>query len=139
MEIIANAVQTVGSNQNVYFTDTVACGGCSITHRANSGLVTLRGGTNQCRARYKVFFSGNVAIPTGGTAGSITMAIAVDGEAVPYSTMITTVAAVEEYNNIATEILIDVPRGCCYTISVMNTGAEDLEIQNASLIIDRVA
>ena len=139
MEIIANAVQTVAANQNVYFTDTVVCGGCSITHRDDSGLVTLRGGTNQCRARYKIFFSGNVAIPSTGTAGPIQMAIAVDGEGVPSSTMIVTPTAVEAYNNISSEILVDVPRGCCYTISIKNTGTESVSIQNANLIVDRVA
>lgn len=53
MEIIANAVQTVPANQNVYFTDTVVSGNYSIGHRDDSGLVTLRGVTNQCRARFK--------------------------------------------------------------------------------------
>ena len=54
MEIIANAVQTVPANQNVYFTDSITSGTYSIQHRASSGLVTLLGNTNQCRARYKV-------------------------------------------------------------------------------------
>ena len=139
MEIIANAVQLVNANQNVYFTDTVACGGCSIIHRDNSGLVTIRGATTQCRARYRVTFTGNVAVPTGGTAGAITFAIAVDGEAIPYSTMIETVAAVEEYSNLGTTIFVDVPKGCCYTISVKNIGAESANIQNANLFIERVA
>ena len=139
MEIIANAVQLVNANQNVYFTDTVACGGCSIIHRDNSGLVSIRGATTQCRARYRITFTGNVAVPTGGTAGAITFAIAVDGEAIPYSTMIETVAAVEEYSNLGTTIFVDVPKGCCYTISVKNIGAESANIQNANLLIERVA
>jgi hypothetical protein len=71
MEIIANAVQTVAAGQNVQFTDTVTCGTCSINHRDGSGLVTIKGNTNQCRARYKITFGGNIAIPTGGTVGAI--------------------------------------------------------------------
>ena len=67
MEITAVALQEVAENQNVLFTDTVICGGPSIIHRGGSGLVTLRGLTNQCRAQYKVTFGGNIAIPTGGT------------------------------------------------------------------------
>jgi hypothetical protein len=55
----------------------------------------LRGITNQCRARFKVTFGGNIAIPTGGTVGPISLAIAIDGEAVPATTMIVTPAAVE--------------------------------------------
>jgi hypothetical protein len=46
MEIIANAIQTVAANQNVYFTDTIIGGNCAISHRENSGLVTIKGATN---------------------------------------------------------------------------------------------
>ena len=139
MEIIANAVQTIAANQNVYFTDTISCGGCSIIHRDNSGLITLRGMTNQCRARYKVTFSGNVAIPTTGTAGPISLSLAVEGEPIPYSTMISTPAAVDDYNNIGTTIFIDVPKGCCYTVAVKNISDVDINVQNANLVIERVA
>ena len=77
MELIANAIQTVDAGENIQFTDEVV-GGCnSILHRAGSGLATLRGITTQCRARFKVFFSGNIAIPTGGTVGAISLAISV--------------------------------------------------------------
>jgi hypothetical protein len=71
MEIIANALQTVQANQNVYFTDVITSGNCSILHRNDSGLVTLKGVTNQCRARYRVSFGANIAIPTGGTVEAI--------------------------------------------------------------------
>lgn len=139
MEITANAIQTVASNANVLFTDTIVCGNCAITHRDGSGLVTLRGLTNQCRARFRVSFGGNIAIPTGGTVGPISLAIAVDGEAVATTTMISTPAAVEEYQNVFSAIFLDIPRGCCSQISVKNISDEDIEIQNANLIIERVA
>lgn len=139
MEITANAIQIVASNANVLFTDTVVCGNCAITHRDGSGLVTLRGLTNQCRARFRVSFGGNIAIPTGGTVGPISLAIAIDGEAVATTTMISTPAAVEEYQNVFSAIFLDIPRGCCSQISVKNISDEDIEIQNANLIIERVA
>ena len=139
MEITANAIQTVASNANVLFTDTVVCGNCAITHRDGSGLVTLRGLTNQCRARFRVSFGGNIAIPTGGTVGPISLAIAIDGETVATTTMISTPAAVEEYQNVFSAIFLDIPRGCCSQISVKNISDEDIEIQNANLIIERVA
>ena len=60
MEITANALQTVEANQNVIFTETAVCGSNSIIHREGSGLTTLRGLTNQCRARFRIFFSGNI-------------------------------------------------------------------------------
>ena len=139
MEIIANAVQTVPANQNVYFTDDVASGGYSISHRNNSGLITLRGNTNQCRARFKITFGANMAIPEGGTAGPVSLAIALDGEAVPATTMTITPAAVGEYFNIFSAIFIDTPRGCCQTISVKNISDVPVEIINANLIVERVA
>lgn len=139
MEITANALQTVEANQNVIFTDTAVCGSSSIIHREGSGLVSLRGLTNQCRARFKVFFSGNVAIPTGGTVGPISVAISVNGEPVGPTTIISTPAAVEEFNNIATAIYLDVPCGCCSQVGVKNISPDAIEVQNANLIVERVA
>lgn len=138
-EFTANAIQTVALNQNVLFTDTRACGNCSIVHTEGSGLVTLRGITKQCRARFKVFFSGNIAVPTGGTVGAISLAIATNGEAVSSSNMIVTPAAVDEYFNVASAIYIDVPCGCCTQVSVRNTSTQPISVQNANLIVERVA
>ena len=139
MELTANAIQTVAEGANVLFTDTVVPGNCSIMHRDGSGLVTLRGLTNQCRARFRVSFGGNIAIPTGGTVEAISLAIAINGEPVATTTMISTPAAVEEYNNVFSAIFLDIPRGCCSQISVENISGQDIEIQNANLIIERVA
>ena len=96
-EFTAVALQNVAENQNIQFTETPVCGNCSIVHREGSGLVTLRGLTNQCRARFRVFFSGNIAIPTGGTVGPISLAISINGEPVFSTNMIVTPAAVEEF------------------------------------------
>lgn len=139
MELIANALQTVESGANIQFTDEVVSGCNSILHRAGSGLVTLRGITNQCRARFKVFFSGNIAIPAGGTVEAISVAISVNGEAVTSTTMIQTPAAVEEFANVASAVYLDVPAGCCISVAVRNTSAQAIDVQNANLIIERVA
>lgn len=139
MELTANALQTVLENQNVLFTDTVVCGSCSILHRDGSGLVTLKGLTNQCRARYRVSFGGNIAIPADGTVGAISLAIAVDGEPVVSTIMIETPAAVEEFSNVFSAIFLDVPRGCCFTVSVRNVSDQAINVQNANLIVERVA
>lgn len=139
MEITANALQTVAAGQNVQFTNQITSGSCSISHRAGSGLINLKGITNQCRARFKVSFGGNIGLPTGGTVGAISLAIAVDGEPIATTTMTTTPAAVEEFNNIFGAIFIDIPRGCCSSISVKNTTAQAVDVQNANLIIERVA
>ena len=139
MEIIANAIQTVQANQNVYFTDSVVCGGPSVVHRAGSGLVTLRGLTSQCRARYKVTFGGNIAVPIGETVGPVQLSLALEGEPILASTAIITPAAVEEYFNVFIAAFVDIPRGCCSTLTVQNTSTIPVEVQNANLIIERVA
>ena len=139
MEITANALQTVVENQNVLFTDTVIYGNCSMVHRDGSGLVTLRGITNQCRARYRVSFGGNIALPTGGTVEAISLAISVNGEPIATTTMIYTPAAVEEFGNVFSAIFIDVQRDCCVSIGVRNTSTQAIDVQNANQIIERVA
>lgn len=139
MELTANALQTVEANQNVLFTDTVVCGNCSILHRDGSGLVTLRGITNQCRARFKATFGANIAIPTGGTVEAISIAIAINGEPVASTTMIVTPAAVEEFSNVFSAIYLDVPANCCSQISVRNISTQAIDVQNANLIVERLA
>lgn len=139
MELTANALQTVGTFRDLLFTDTAVPGNCSMMHREGSGLVTLRGITNQCRARFRVSFGANVAIPTGGTVAPITVEISVNGEPLAETTMISTPAAVEEFNNISRVLFLNVPSGCCTQISVKNTTDADIVFQNASLIVERVA
>ena len=139
MELTANALQTVELNQNVLFTDEAVGGSCSILHRGGSGIVTLRGITNQCRARFKAFFSGNIAIPADGTVEAISLALAINGEPVASTTTIVTPAAVEEFFNVASAVYIDVPTGCCVSVSVRNTSTQAIDVQNANLIIERVA
>lgn len=139
MEITANALQTVNANQNVIFTETAVCGSNSILHREGSGITTLRGMTNQCRARFRIFFSGNIAIPTTGTVGPISLAITLNGEPVGPTTMIQTPAATAEFNNVASAIYLDIPCGCCSQISVRNISTQAISVQNANLIVERVA
>jgi hypothetical protein len=139
MEITAVALQEVAENQNVLFTDAVICGSPSIVHRNGSGLVTLRGLTNQCRAQYKVTFGGNIAIPTGGTVEEISLALTIDGEPLGSTLMIETPAAVEQFSNVFSAVYIAVPRGCCLTVGVRNTSTQAIDVQNANLIVERVA
>ena len=139
MELTSNALQTVLVNQSIYFTDVPINGNCSIIHRQGSGLVALKGLTNQCRARYRISFGANAAVPTGETVGPVSLAIAIEGEAIPATTMTVTPAAVEEFFNVYSSIFIDVPRGCCNLISIRNISNIPINVQNANLIIERVA
>jgi len=133
-------IQNVAAGQNVLFTETpVGCNRGYVVHRDGSGIVTLRGITNQCRARYKVSFGANIAVPTGGTVGPISIAIAIDGEPLASATAIVTPAAVEEFFNVFTAVYINVPCGCCVTAAVENTSTQAISVQNANLIVERVA
>lgn len=138
-EFTANALQTAAAGQNVLFTETPVCGSNCIVHRAGSGNVTLRGITQQCKARYKVSFGGNIAIPAGGTVEAISIAIAIDGEPLSSATAIVTPAAVENFFNVFTAVFIEVPKGCCVTAAVENTSTQAISVQNANLIVERVA
>lgn len=138
-EFTAALLQLVAIGQNVLFSETAVGGNSCIIHRPGSGIVTLRGMTNQCRALYKVTFGGNIAVPTGETVGEISLAIAVDGEPLASATMIETPAAVEEFANVFAAVLVSVPRGCCVTVAVENTSDIPVNVQNANLIVERVA
>lgn len=138
-EYVAVASQEVAANGNIVFTNTAVKGSNCIQHREGSGIVTLRGITNQCRARYFVDFSANIAVPTGGTAGEISLAIAISGEPVLSSQMISTPAAVAQFNNVSTGIYVDVPKGCCVNIAVENTSGVAIDVANANLVVTREA
>ena len=136
MEITANALQNVAANGIVVFSDVAVSGNPSILYRPGSGLVGLRGLTTQFRARFRVSFGANVALPTGGTATEpISLAIAINGEPLSSSTP----GAVEQFNSVSRSVLIDVAQGCCAQISVENTSTEAIEVQNAILSVERVA
>lgn len=78
MEVTGIALQTISAGEDVAFTETAVNGTKCIVHRQGSGIIKLRGITNQCKARFLVSYSGNIQIPTGGTVGEISLAIAVD-------------------------------------------------------------
>lgn len=59
-----------------------------------------------------------------------------------------TPATVDEYGNVTSTAIITVPKGCCFTVSVDSvpatsdptvTPAPIIEVQNANLVINRVA
>ena len=138
-EYTAIYVQQVAANQNVLFTETpVPSGNSAVVHREGSGIITLRGQTNQCRALFKVVYGGNIAIPTGGTVGPISIAISVDGEALGSATATVTPAAVGDEFNVFAAALVSVPRGCCVTVSVRNINTQTIEVQNSNLIVERI-
>lgn len=141
-EYVYNQNQTVEDGQNVLLQDSIPCNRGYVIHRNGSGILTLRGIVNNpCAkfARYKVEFNGNIAIPTGGTAGEISLALAIDGEALQTSRARVTPTVVNAYFNVTSVANITVPAGCCLTISVENTSGVSIDVQNANLTVDRTA
>lgn len=138
-EFSNSSIALVSAGQNVPLTETAVNSKPCIVHRAGAGLVTLRGLTNQCRALYKVSYGGNIAIPTGGTVGAITAALAVNGEALNSATAIVTPAAVENYFNVYVSAQVSVPKGCCVTVAMKNTSAQAVNFANSNLTVERIA
>lgn len=156
-EYVYNPVQRVEPNQNILLQDSIPCNRGYVIHRNGSGILTLRGivnGSCGCFARYQVVFNGNIAVPSDGTVGPISVSLAIDGEPILTSRAIITPAAVatepptaENFGNVTSTAIITVPRGCCYTIAVENTSggltaadpAPAILVQNANLTIARIA
>jgi hypothetical protein len=148
-EYLANAVQDVSLNAPVNFTASIPCTKGYVYHEDETGIFILRGITcGQCFATYQVTFNGNIAIPEGGTVVPIAIAITVNGEPRLTSRAIFTPAAAEDYGNVTSTAIIKVPRGCCFSLSIEAvpattdptvTPAPVIEVQNANLVIDRIA
>lgn len=147
-EYSSNAVQTVPVGGSVIFTESpVPCNRGLVYHRDDSGLFRVANrffmqNINSCCRRntnYLVSFHANIAIPTdpAGTVEPISLAIAVDGEVDPSSTMIFTPAAVGDFGNVGAEIVVTVPCLCtCSSISVRNTSTQPILVQNANFVIN---
>lgn len=139
--------QIVAAGQNLLLADSIPCRNGYVVHRNGSGILTLRGVTSGCFARYQVTFNGNIAIPTGGAVGAIAVALAIDGESLQYSRAIVTPAAVEQYFNVTSTAIITVPKGCCYTVAVENVDAgvdgiiaqQAISVADGNLTVSRIA
>lgn len=147
-EYTASAVQTVNPGESVIFTDTPSpCRRDFVRHRDDSGSFLLSGWVPNrpvccpCMqvnsAKYLVDFGADIAVPTGGTAGAISLAIAIDGVTIPASIMTVTPAAVEEFFNVSRAINADIWRGCCETVSVRNVSDQAILVSNANIIFAR--
>lgn len=134
-------LQAVDVDENVLFNNgNRACRKGFIQHRDDSGIFFVKGANNGCKAIYAVTFTGNIAIATGGTVEPISVAITINGEALGNATAIVTPAAIGDFFNVSITTFIDVPCGCCVTVSVENTSATTaIDVKNANIVFDRIA
>ena len=143
----ANAQQVVNPGETIIFTENpVPCTRGLIRHRDDTGTFLLKGYVprqygcpckRQQSANYLVDFGANIAVPTGGTVGAISVAITIDGSTIPASTMTVTPAAVEQFFNVSRAINAGIFAGCCESIAVRNTSDQPILVQNANIIISR--
>lgn len=150
-EYSANAIQVVAPGESVIFTASPEpCDRGFVRHRDDTGNFVLRGWVPNrrgcpCRcncgcdrsAEYFVDFGANISIPTGGTPGTISLAIAVDGATLPATTMEATPAAVNEPFNVSEATHIPIWRGCCQTLTVRNTSDQPIQVANANIVFTR--
>lgn len=148
-EYLANALQDVSLNTPIEFTASIPCRRGYVYHEDGTGIFILKGITNgQCFATYQVTFNGNIQLPEGATVGPIAIAITVNGEPRLTSKAIYTPAAVEQLGNVTSTAIIKVPRGCCFSLAIESVAASTdptvtpapvIEVQNANLVINRIA
>lgn len=129
----------VAAGQNLPLTETAVPGRACIVHRPGAGVVTLRGMTNQCNARFRVSFGANIAVPDDGTVEAISIALAVNGEALTSATAVVTPAAAGDYFNVFVSAFILVPKDCCVTVAAENTSTQSINVSNSNLIVERTA
>lgn len=157
-EYSANAIQTVEPGLPVIFTESpVPCNRGLVFHRDESGVFQLANnapasssgcncgcgcGCNNRRiyeTLYRVSFHGNIAISDEGEVEPIQLSISIGGDIDPSSTMISTPAAVGDFQNVGAEIIVAVPSLCgCVSISVRNTSTQAIDVQNANLTVDYI-
>lgn len=146
-EFTYNPVQLIAAGGYAIFNTTIGCQKGYVIPRNGSGIVILRGiVNNRCArsARYQVTFNGNIALSEDATVGPISVTLAVDGIAIQTSAAEVTPAAVDNYFNVTSTAIIDVPRGCCFNLGVQNTSVGTttnpaINLKNANLVISRIA
>ena len=133
IQVSNSTAQTLSPGQSLTFDSVLLKSGCAETHRVNSGIVTLR---SNCGI-YEIHFTGNVSAPS---ASPIQLAIQLDGETLPETTMYEEITTPGVGQSVAAATLIRTGAGCCGRIGVVNTGTTTISVlANTSLFIKRIA
>lgn len=134
-------VQTVAVDENVLFLNgNRSCRKGLILHNDSSGIFRVKGVSNCCKTIFKVHFNANIAISAGGTVEPISVALVQNGEILRNAVATVTPAAIGDFWNVSIETFIELPCGCCDTISIRNiSDTTSIDVINANIVIDRVA
>lgn len=142
--------QNVAANGSILFNEApVPCNEGLVYHRDGSGIFRLASPRiigykrrNCCCKRdpvaiYSVSYGGNIAVPTGGTADQIGLAIFLDGEEDPSGIMFFTPAAIGDFGNVSADVLVEVPWICgCSSVSVRNISDQAITVQGSNIVFD---
>lgn len=135
--------QIVAINNNISFiSGDRACHKGFIDHRSGSGVFTIKGANNGCRALYRVTFDANIAVAPApdGVLGPVSVALTENGELLGNATAIVTPAAIGDFFNLSITTFIVLSGCCCKTVAVRNASdGTAIEVTNANIIFERVA
>ena len=138
--------QVVAVDENILFLNGDRC--CKkgfIVHNNTSGVFRLKGVCKNCapRAIYKVNFHANVAVAPavdGGVLEPISIALVQNGETMQNTVSTVTPAAIGNQWVVNFETLIELPCGCCDTVSVKNiSDTTAITVANANILFERIA
>lgn len=132
------AAVTLAAGQALTFNNIVWKSGCAEAFRNLSAAILAGQGV------YELAFSGNIASATGGETAQLNLAV--DGVILPETTMKSTPATADIFNNVSTGTTVG-NRGNCFnpnpgsiSITVVNTGTVAVTVDaNARLSVKRVA
>lgn len=150
-EYIANDRQIVQPGETVNFITSIGCNRGLVRHREGTGAFLLSGRlprnvyTRRCNcpcnqndsALYFIDVGMNVAVPEDVDPAEISVAIAVDGDTIPATTMRITTGDVESFFNISRATNIPIYVGCCQTVTIRNTSTIPIAVRDANIVITR--
>lgn len=129
-EFVNSTNQTIPVNGNVLFDTTIVNPCPVVTHRKGSGIFNIKGGH-----KFIVAFTANLAGATAET--ELDLAIAINGEPLPYTTVASTPAVANLFDNVAIVAEIETPCNCCTQISIRNIGTTPVTVATANLVLFR--
>lgn len=134
---VAVATQAVAVNNNVLFpTDSVRTKSCNtccgwLAHDLGSGIFTLTK-----PGIYEITYNANI---TSTDTGQASLVLEQNGEAIGGTQSIYTIATASALGNVSATTLVKVPCGASYTITLTNNSTLALNVQDASIVITKLA
>ena len=150
--------QTIAFGSSAVLNDFSPCTTGLVIHENGSPVLILRGisaspyygcGCPCCQdnfVQYRITANGNIAIPTTGTVGPISIGFTLNGILIPASQLIVTPTVAGDYNPFSVDKLVSVAIGTSPSFALTNVlpGLEAAEegqailMRNLNVIVDRV-